>query len=540
MGSDRRLRRQGALPERELRDLGAGWDFWLAPGTPARAPDWLKGMALANARILKCLERKVERRGNDEEIATGLRFVETFGHTPGHMSVMVEGSRERLLIGADALSHAAVSFARPDWRWGSDCTAIGRWPPERACSMHLRATALRSSAFTCRGLGTGWWSAAGSHIVSRRYDALKGKSMRKSTTIWIAIASAATVGCVTVAAIAQQALSGTQKLMVVAAPRLPGKVHVLPATLDTTQWGWFDNAELPRLTIDSGDTVVFETMSHSHGQLYPGRTIEELKKLRTDWPGRGPMTLTGPVFVNGAEPGDVLQIKINRIVARPWGANFNVPGMFGQFPKEFPDGQVKYFYLDWERKVAEFAPGIEIPLRPFPGTLGVARAQPGRYNAVPPGPFAGNLDNRDLVEGTTLHVPVFVRGALVWTGDSHAAQGNGEVNLTALETAFQEINVTITVDKTRKRMAAHRDGSDWIAMGFDEDLGRRSMLREARPRSSWPSSARFLSSRPLAWCRRLRIAASPRWSTSRRACTAWCRRTRRAHGRSSASEYRDG
>jgi len=162
----------------------------------------------------------------------------------------------------------------------------------------------------------------------------------------VAVAGAAILGCLTVAATAQQALSGAQKLMTVRASRLPGKVHVLPATLETTQWGWFDNAELPRLTIDSGDTVVFETMSHAHGQLFPGRTIDELKKLRTERPGRGPMTITGPVFVNGAEPGDVLQIKINKIVARPWGANFNVPGMFGQFPKEFPDGQVKYFYLD--------------------------------------------------------------------------------------------------------------------------------------------------------------------------------------------------
>jgi glyoxylase-like metal-dependent hydrolase (beta-lactamase superfamily II) len=96
------------------------WDFWLDPDTPLRVPDWLKGMALANARILRRLERKIEQRGNDEEIATGLRFVETAGHTPGHMSVMVESGRERLLIGADVLSHAAVSFARPDWRWGSD------------------------------------------------------------------------------------------------------------------------------------------------------------------------------------------------------------------------------------------------------------------------------------------------------------------------------------------------------------------------------------------------------------------------------------
>jgi len=278
------------------------------------------------------------------------------------------------------------------------------------------------------------------------------------------------------ASIAQQtpsALSAAQQLMLVPASKYPGRVHVLPATLETTQWGWFDNAELPRLIVDSGDTVIVETMSHSHGQLWPGRTIEELKKLRTDWPGRGPMSLTGPIYVNGAEAGDTLLIKIQKIVPRAWGANFNIPGMFGQFPKQFPNGQVKYFYIDIERKIAEFAPGIEIPLRPFPGTLGVARAEPGRYNAVPPGPFAGNLDNRDLIEGTTLHVPVFVRGALVWTGDSHAAQGNGEVNLTAMETAFQEITITVTVDKTTRLQWPRIEApTEWITMGFDEDLNK--------------------------------------------------------------------
>ena len=302
-----------------------------------------------------------------------------------------------------------------------------------------------------------------------------GGVMRFSRTVLFSTAAAIAVGALaSVASFAQQAaLSGAQKLMVVSASKYPGKVHVLPATMETTQWGWFDNAELPRLTIDSGDTVVIETMAHSHGALWPGKNIEEIKKLRTDWPGRGPMTITGPIYVNGAEPGDVLTIKINKIVARPWGANFNVPGLFGQFPKDFPDGQVKYFYLDWEKKIAEFAPGIEIPLRPFPGTLGVARAEPGRYNAVPPGPFAGNLDNRDLVEGTTLHVPVFVRGALVWTGDSHAAQGNGEINLTAIETAFQEINITITVDKSRKLAWPRIETpTEWITMGFDEDLAK--------------------------------------------------------------------
>jgi glyoxylase-like metal-dependent hydrolase (beta-lactamase superfamily II) len=98
----------------------AEWDFWTDPQTASRVPDWLKGMALAGARILKRLEPRVERRRHGEAVAPGLTYVETAGHTPGHMSVMVEDGRERLLIGGDALSHSAVSFAQPGWRWGSD------------------------------------------------------------------------------------------------------------------------------------------------------------------------------------------------------------------------------------------------------------------------------------------------------------------------------------------------------------------------------------------------------------------------------------
>jgi glyoxylase-like metal-dependent hydrolase (beta-lactamase superfamily II) len=98
----------------------AEWDFWTDPGTPARVPDWLKGMARGSARILKRLEPKIERRKNGDTIAAGISLIETAGHTPGHMSVLVESEREMLLIGADALTHVAVSFARPDWRWGTD------------------------------------------------------------------------------------------------------------------------------------------------------------------------------------------------------------------------------------------------------------------------------------------------------------------------------------------------------------------------------------------------------------------------------------
>lgn len=98
----------------------AEWDFWIDPDTPSHVPDWLKGMARGSARILKRLEGKIERRNGGDVIAPGIRYLETPGHTPGHMSLLVENGNERLLIGADALAHAAVSFARPDWRWGTD------------------------------------------------------------------------------------------------------------------------------------------------------------------------------------------------------------------------------------------------------------------------------------------------------------------------------------------------------------------------------------------------------------------------------------
>jgi len=264
-----------------------------------------------------------------------------------------------------------------------------------------------------------------------------------------------------------------EQLRVVPAKRYPGKVHLLPATMQTTQWGWFNNAQPPVLHVDSGDSIVFETMMHSHNQVVPGATIEQIKKLRTDFPGRGPHTLTGPVYIEGAEPGDVLKVRINKIVPRAYGTNFNVPGMFGEFPSKFPEGQVKYFYLDLERKVAEFAPGIEIPLAPFPGTIGVARAEPGQYSSVPPGRYAGNIDVRDLTEGATLYVPVFVKGALLWTGDSHAAQGNGEINLTALETAYKEMNVTVNVVKDMKLEWPRIETKDaWITLGIDRDLNK--------------------------------------------------------------------
>jgi acetamidase/formamidase len=251
------------------------------------------------------------------------------------------------------------------------------------------------------------------------------------------------------------------------------KIHLLPATLETTQWGWFDNAQPPVLRVHSGDTIVMETMMHSHNQVVPGTTIEQIKKLRTDFPGRGPHTLTGPIYIEEAQPGDVLKVTLNKIVPRAYATNFNVPGMFGEFPSLYQDGQVKYLYLDLDTMTTEFLPGIVLPLRPFPGTLGIARKEPGRYSSVPPGEYAGNMDIRDFIPGSTLYVPVQVPGALLWSGDSHAGQGNGEVNLTAMETAYMELNLTVEVVKgATLDFPRIETTKSWITMGMDQDLNK--------------------------------------------------------------------
>ncbi|MCY1339781.1 Acetamidase/Formamidase family protein [compost metagenome] len=264
-----------------------------------------------------------------------------------------------------------------------------------------------------------------------------------------------------------------------------GRVIRLEGTPDTTQFGWYDNAQAPVLRIRSGDTVVMETLIHGHKQVAPDLTIEQMtaraKQEQAESPGRGPHSITGPVYVEGARPGDTLKIEIGRIVPTSYALNFSYPGFAGAFPKQFPQGQVKYFYLDQARQRFEFAPGIHVPLRPFPGILSVARAEPGPYSTVPPGPFGGNLDINEMVSGTTLYLPVFVDGALLWSGDSHAAQGNGEINLTALETAFKELHLKVSVLKGVKLdWPRIETPTHWIAIGYDRDLNAAFDLLQAQ------------------------------------------------------------
>ena len=252
------------------------------------------------------------------------------------------------------------------------------------------------------------------------------------------------------------------------------KVHLLPATLETTQWGWFDNAQAPVLRVKSGDTIVLETMMHSHNQVVPGTTIEQIKKTRTDFPGRGPHTLTGPIYIEEAQPGDVLKVTLNKIVPRSYATNFNVPGMFGQFPSVYQDGQVKYLYLDLDKH------DDRIPARRRTAAAAVPRHASVSRARIRDATRACRRENSPATwisatssPARSLYVPVHVPGALLWTGDSHAGQGNGEVNLTAIETAYKEFNITVEVIKGKPLdFPRIETAKSWITMGFDPGLNK--------------------------------------------------------------------
>jgi acetamidase/formamidase len=272
-----------------------------------------------------------------------------------------------------------------------------------------------------------------------------------------------------------------------AAKRQSGRVHVVPSTRETVQLGVYDTNLAPILTIDSGDIISFpDTWSHFLNEMQPGVTVDTLARLRVSNPGRGPHSIIGPIAVNKAEPGDVLEIRYERIRPYEWGAVFNNPGSLGTglLPQDFAQGQVKYVDLDLGAMTGKFMPNISIPLKPFQGTLGVtppdgyfAPLTPGVTSSVPPGPHAGNLDLSELSEGSTLYIPVWKPGALIYTGDSHAVQGDGEISLTALETRMKELRIQVILHK-QKNLAwpvAETD-SHWIIIGLDKDLNAAMTL----------------------------------------------------------------
>ena len=196
---------------------------------------------------------------------------------------------------------------------------------------------------------------------------------------------------------------------------------------DTQPHAFWDNSHPPRITIEPGDTVVFETLEASAGQIWQDCPHDAMLTLNFD-----PIhPLTGPVYVNGAQPGDALEVEIISLEHKGWGWNGVIPG-FGLLGEEFTEAYVHHYVLEGDTCI--FDDNIHIPYEPFCGTMGVAPRQPGRLTTIPPRENGGNLDIRHLTPGSRLFMPVLAPGALFSCGDCHSAQGDGEVNGTGIET----------------------------------------------------------------------------------------------------------
>lgn len=275
------------------------------------------------------------------------------------------------------------------------------------------------------------------------------------------------------------------------APRpAPTPTHQLKPTPKTVAWGYYDAKAEPVLHIKSGDTIEIQTLITSNptrleaAGVPPAQVEQALRDINKEVTNKGPggHILTGPIFVEGAEPGDVLEVRIQKIkLAIPYAYNSFGPRS-GFIPEDFQSSKTKIIPLDEKKLVAHFADGIEIPLRPFFGSMGVAPPETmGRVNSAPPGIHAGNLDNKDLVEGTTLFIPVHVRGALFEVGDGHAGQGNGEVDITALETSLIGTFQFILRKDMKLKWPRGETPTHYIAMGIDKDLTEAAKIavREA-------------------------------------------------------------
>lgn len=284
---------------------------------------------------------------------------------------------------------------------------------------------------------------------------------------------------------------------------MPGKVHILGCNEMTSTHGYWDNSTKPVLHMKSGEIVHVETGTHLMSKMVPGATIDdwmrwykeviaatsetyfypdEFTGAKKKKKGGGHHHLTGPIYIEEARPGDMLQIEILDIEPNSYGFNLNPTTSFmklGLLADDYPKGKVRWYAVNRKKMTYEFLPGIEIPVKPFPGTIGVELPEKGMWSNVPPGKHGGNMDNADMVAGTVIYLPVHVKGAHLKTGDSHLAQGHGEVNLNALEGAFKNITLRITVRKDLKKLIDWpfcSTPTHWMAMGFHTDLHKSCQM----------------------------------------------------------------
>lgn len=243
---------------------------------------------------------------------------------------------------------------------------------------------------------------------------------------------------------------------------------------DAFNYGW-DNSIPPALEIESGETVLLHARDASDEQISESSGVEAIEQL--DFSHVNPVS--GPVFVKGARPGDVLEVQLLEFQPSGWGWTAIIPG-FGLLADEFPDPWLRISRVDAEAGAIRFSEQITLPYHPFPGTLGVALDEPGVHSVVPPSRFGGNLDTKYLNAGTRLFLPVGVEGALFSLGDVHAAQGDGEVCGTAIETSMNvvvrlSVRRDMNIDAPRYHLPAgaladHVQSSFAVCTGVGPDL----------------------------------------------------------------------
>ncbi len=253
--------------------------------------------------------------------------------------------------------------------------------------------------------------------------------------------------------------------------------HRLDAGPDTVHWGFFDAALKPLITVDSGDTVTFSTVSGHPNQVpKPGSGLAippALSAIHEKLQPKlgGPHILTGPVAVRGAKAGQVLEVRIKSIELNyDWGYN-TVRPLAGALPDDFHEMRVMHIPLDKKRNVGTLPWGLELPLKPFFGIMAVA--PPPGWGAIPTQPprkNGGNMDNKELVAGTTLYLPVHVDGALFSCGDGHGVQGDGEVCVTAIETGLIGTFELIVRPDMKLEWPMAETPTHIMTMGFDPDL----------------------------------------------------------------------
>ena len=265
----------------------------------------------------------------------------------------------------------------------------------------------------------------------------------------------------------------------VLSPTARSAEHTLMPTPRTVHIGHFLATLKPVLSIDSGDVVMLESTASivpsvvdASGVVPPSAVPQYQRDIygTVQDRGPGPHVLTGPIEIKGAVPGDVLEVRILDVqLALDWGYNRQRP-YTGTLPDEFPALWNRIIPIDRTAKTAEVAKGVIVPVdRPFFGIMGVA-PDSGRISSGPPGVHAGNMDNKDLIAGTTLYLPVHTPGALFSAGDAHAAQGHGEVDLTAIETGMRGKFQFIVRKDMKLRWPRAETPTHWMVMGLNPDL----------------------------------------------------------------------